>query len=60
MPLNLTAGLSAIRVRIKFTPVHRSLYPGAPEPELAWSEIRYDAYSYIKPEFKIATSALAH
>jgi hypothetical protein len=60
LPLNLTTGRSAIRVRVKFTPVHRSLYPRAPEPELTWSEIRYDAYSYIKPDFKMSAPTLPH
>jgi hypothetical protein len=51
LPKDLTAGRSAIRVRIRFTPVHRALYPGYPEGELAWSEIRYDAYSWVMPDF---------
>ncbi len=45
----LTRGRSAIRVRIKFTPVRRPLFPGHPIHELAWSEIRYDAYCYVSP-----------
>ena len=51
LPLNLTKGRRAIRVRVKFTPVHIPLFPGNPEPPLAWSEIRYDAYSYVMPNF---------
>jgi hypothetical protein len=51
LPLNLTKGRRAIRVRVKFTPVHIPLFPGNPEPPLAWSEIRYDAYSYVMPIF---------
>jgi hypothetical protein len=43
----LTAGHSKIRVRVKFTPVEIPLMPGRPLPELAWSEIRYDAYSIL-------------
>jgi hypothetical protein len=54
LPKALTTGRSAIRVRIKFTPVHRALYPGCPESELAWSEIRYDAYSYVMPNFSVS------
>jgi hypothetical protein len=50
IPRDLTAGLSAIRVRVRFTPVKRSLFPGHPLPELAWSEMRYTAYSYVMPE----------
>lgn len=51
LPLKLTKGRSAIRVRVKFTPVHIPLYPGHPEAELAWSEIRYDVYSFVMPDF---------
>ena len=46
----LTAGHSKIRVRVKFTPVEIPLMPGRPLPELAWSEIRYDAYSIMPPK----------
>jgi hypothetical protein len=50
LPLDLTRGRSAIRIRVKFTPVQRPLFPGHPIPKLAWSEIRYDAYCYILPQ----------
>ncbi len=59
LPRDLTAGKSAIRVRIKFTPVHIPLFPGNPEAELAWSEIRYDAYSYVMPDFAVGGGAPA-
>jgi hypothetical protein len=49
LPLELTRGRSAIRVRVKFTPVETPLYPDYPLPELAWSEMRYTAYSYVMP-----------
>ncbi|HWY74537.1 MAG TPA: DUF2961 domain-containing protein, partial [Verrucomicrobiae bacterium] len=49
IPRDLTRGRSAICVRIKFTPVNIPLYPGQPLPELAWSEIRYDAYCFVMP-----------
>ncbi len=49
LPLELTRGRSVIRVRARFTPVARPLYPGHPIPPLAWSEIRYDAYSFVMP-----------
>ena len=52
VPLALTRGRSAIRVRIKFTPVHIPLYPGDAVPELAWSEMKYTAYSFVMPKFK--------
>jgi hypothetical protein len=41
IPRDRTQGQSAIRVRVRFTPVKRPLFPGHPPPELAWSEIRY-------------------
>jgi hypothetical protein len=48
---DLTRGQSKIRVRVKFTPVNRPLFPGQPFPEKpAWSEIRYTAYSYAMPK----------
>ena len=48
----LTEGRSAIRVRVKFTPVERRCSPGHPFPEKpAWSEIRYDAYCFVMPKF---------
>lgn len=50
LPRKLTAGRSEIRVRLRFTPVKVPLFPGAPLPELAWSEMRYDAYCFVIPE----------
>jgi hypothetical protein len=52
VPLDLTRGRLTIRVRIKFTPVATPLFPGYPLPELAWSEIRYDAYCFVMPQWK--------
>lgn len=49
IPRALTAGRRAIRVRVKFTPVLIPLIPGRPLPDLAWSEIRYTAYSFVMP-----------
>ena len=49
VPRALTEGRSAIRVRVRFAPVRRSLFPGQPPPERAWSEIRYDAYCVVWP-----------
>jgi hypothetical protein len=51
IPRDLTAGRSSIRVRVKFTPVLTPLYPGYLLPELAWTEIRYTAYSFVMPKF---------
>jgi hypothetical protein len=47
VPRDLTEGRSSIRVRIKFIPVSVPLFPGHPLGELAWSEIRYDAFCYL-------------
>ena len=49
LPRKLTQGRSEIRFRIKFTPVKIPLFPTHPLPELAWSELRYDAYSFVMP-----------
>ena len=46
----LTAGRSAIRIRVRFNPVELPLFPGHPVPELAWSEIRYDVYCFVMPQ----------
>jgi len=51
VPLELTQGRSSIRVRVEFTPVTSPLCPGRPLDELAWSEIRYDAYCFVMPEY---------
>jgi hypothetical protein len=51
VPRGLTSGRSSIRVRVKFTPVDIPLVPGQPVPELAWSEIRYDAYCFVMPKW---------
>jgi hypothetical protein len=50
VPRELTQGRSAIRVRVRFTPVRRPLFPGHPLPELAWSELRYTAYCWVLPK----------
>ena len=54
LPRALTAGRSAIRVRVKFVPVETPLFPGHPVGELAWSEMRYTAYSFVMPRFSTA------
>jgi hypothetical protein len=51
---DLTAGKKSIRVRIKFVPMNIPLFPGRPMDEQAWSEIRYDAYCYVMPNWKPA------
>jgi hypothetical protein len=52
IPRDLTEGRSQIHIRVKFTPVDTPLYPGRPWPELAWSEIRYDAYCFVLPKLR--------
>ncbi len=47
---DLTRGKKMIRVRIKFTPVNRPLFPGYPIGERAWSEIKYTAYCFVTPK----------
>ncbi|HEV2390725.1 MAG TPA: DUF2961 domain-containing protein [Verrucomicrobiae bacterium] len=49
VPLRLTQNRSEIRVRIQFKPVAIPLFPGQPLPELAWTELRYDAYCFVMP-----------
>lgn len=46
---DLTTGRSAIRVRVRFTPVNIPLHPGYPLIETAWSEIKYTAYCFVMP-----------
>jgi hypothetical protein len=53
VPRALTEGRSAIRIRVRFTPVKRPLFPGRPLAELAWSEIRYSAYCFVMPEVPV-------
>ena len=54
VPRDLTEGRSSIRVRVKFTPVKQPLFPGRRLDELAWSEIRYDAYCFVMPDWNPA------
>jgi hypothetical protein len=48
---SLTADRQAIRVRVQSIPVRIPLYPEYPIGEVAWSELRYDAYCWIEPSF---------
>ena len=45
----LTDGQSEIRIRVRFTPVKIPLFPSELLSELAWSELRYDAYCFVMP-----------
>ncbi|MBV8878763.1 MAG: DUF2961 domain-containing protein [Planctomycetaceae bacterium] len=50
LPRALTNGRSSLRIRARFIPVDRPLYPGTPYPgDPAWSELRYWAYSWVLP-----------
>ena len=54
VPAKLTENRSAIRVRIKHLPNEQKLFPDFPFPKKsAWSELRYDVFSYIKPKFPV-------
>jgi hypothetical protein len=52
VPAALTRDRSLLRLRIQFTPVATPLFPGQRLPRLAWSEMRYSAYSFVVPRFK--------
>jgi len=54
LPRGLTRGRSEIRVRVQFTPLEVPLFPGQPLPELAWSELRYDAYCFVLPDGRLS------
>jgi hypothetical protein len=45
----LTSGRRSVRLRIVFKPVALPILPGEPIPDLAWSELRYAAYSFVLP-----------
>jgi D-arabinan exo alpha-(1,3)/(1,5)-arabinofuranosidase (non-reducing end) len=51
VPRALTSGRASIRVRVRFTAVGIPLFPGYPLAEQAWSEIRYDAYCFMMPDW---------
>jgi hypothetical protein len=46
---DLTSGRSAIRVRVKFTPVEIPILPGQGVGKLGWSEMKYSAYCFKMP-----------
>lgn len=50
IPRELTRGRKHVWIRVKFTPVHRPLFPGRPVGEQAWSEMRYTAYCFVLPK----------
>jgi hypothetical protein len=53
IPAALTKGLSGVKIKVKFTSSDVELYPGKDFPvKTAWSELKYEVYSYIFPEWK--------
>ena len=54
LPSRLTENRSAVHIRIKFIPDNQELYPGFAFPKKsAWSELRYEIYSYVLPSFSV-------
>ena len=53
IPRKLTKGAEKLRVRVEFTPVEIPLLPDMPVGELAWSEIRYQAFCLVMPDFSL-------
>lgn len=54
IPAALTKGKKAIRLRIQFVNNKQELFPGFPFPkESAWSELKYEVFSYIIPRFRL-------
>lgn len=49
VPRDLTSGRSSIRVRVQFKASDTPLFPGQPLVEQAWSELRYEAWSFLLP-----------
>lgn len=53
IPEKFTKGKSSVRIMVKCIPVERDIYPGIAYPKRsAWSELRYDVYSCVMPEFR--------
>ncbi len=50
LPRRLTEGRRAIRVRVRHAPIARPLVPDGPARQYAWSEFKYQVYSYVLPE----------
>lgn len=54
IPARLTKGKSAIKIRVKHIADDTELYPDYRFPRAsAWSELSYDVFSYIIPEFSV-------
>jgi hypothetical protein len=54
IPARYTKGKSELRLRVRYIPDEQELFPGFPFPrESAWSELRYEVYSYVLPGFTV-------
>jgi hypothetical protein len=53
LPLHLTQGRKAIRIRLTFQAVNRPLLPGFTPSQSMWSEIHYAAYCWVEPQFEL-------
>lgn len=53
LPSELTRGRDRIRVRVEFAPRNPPLLPGLDPAPTAWTELRYQAYSYVMPRFDL-------
>ena len=54
IPAKFTQGKSSLRIKVRHVAEDRDLYPGMPFPNKnAWSELRYQVFSYVMPDFKI-------
>ena len=50
LPPTITHGRNALRLRMVFAPLHLPLTPDMPVGEEAWSEVRYDVFSYLSSD----------
>ena len=54
IPEALTRGKDKVLVRLQFVPDGQQLFPEFPFPkESAWSELDYEVYSYVIPDFQV-------
>ncbi len=54
IPARLTNGKNKLRVKVHFIPNNQEVFPGTPFPnQSAWSELAYQVYSYVIPQFTI-------
>jgi len=54
IPARLTKNKKKIRLKVEFVNDGQQLFPDFPFPKAsAWSELRYEVYSYVIPNFKL-------